>query len=316
MPARFHAATLTLNPALDLTVRAEALRLGEVNRASELQVSAGGKGVNVASFLAQSGFRVAATGLLGQENADEFERHFARLGIEDRFVRIAGAARTSIKLVDAAAQTTTDINLPGPRPAPEALEALLEGIASLAGECGYFALSGSLPPGVDARVYARIISGLKKAGCRALLDTSGEALRQGVKAGPWALKPNLRELEELAGRHLEDEADALEAGRGLLGRGIEHVIVSMGERGAWFIRQGRAVLARPPRVGEIRSTVAAGDALAAGVVAAGLRGLGLEETARMATAWAAGKLAYHSARLPGEAELAALAQQVELTEVY
>ena len=36
--------TVTLNPALDLTVQPPALRLGEVNRSDNLQAHAAGKG--------------------------------------------------------------------------------------------------------------------------------------------------------------------------------------------------------------------------------------------------------------------------------
>ena len=309
-------ATLTLHPALDMTVRVDHLRLGEVNRAQEMQMSAGGKGVNVATFLAQSFFRVAAAGFLGEDNAQEFERHFAQSGIEDRFTRIPGSTRVSVKLVDQGSQATTDVNLKGPAPSTQALDRLEEVVQSLAGECGWFMLSGSLPPGVEPGFYARLIRGLKARGCRVGLDTSGEALRQGIEAGPTLVKPNLRELEELAGSQLDSQDEVLAAARGLLAKGIELVVVSMGERGAIFVESGRACLAVPPKVGVVRSTVAAGDALVAGIIAGRMHRLDLSETARLATAWAAGKLAFAAARLSDEAELAALGQQVEVQELY
>jgi len=309
-------ATLTLHPALDMTVRVQHLRLSEVNRAQEMEMGAGGKGVNVATFLAQSGCRVAAAGFLGEENAQVFEQHFAQFGIEDRFIRIPGSTRVSVKLVDEGSQATTDINLKGPAPSPQAIDRLEEVVDNLAEECGWFMLSGSLPPGVDPGYYAHLIRGLKARGCRVGLDTSGEALRQGIETGPTLVKPNLRELEELAGSQLDGQDDVLPAARGLLGKGIELVVVSMGERGAIFVEAGRALLAVPPRVSVVRSTVAAGDALAAGTIAGKMRGLDLIETARLATAWAAGKLAFTAARLPGEPELAALEERVEVRELY
>ena len=309
-------ATLTLHPALDMTVRVEHLRLGEVNRAQEMEMGAGGKGVNVATFLVQGGCRVAAVGFLGEENAQVFERHFAQHGIEDRFIRIPGSTRVSVKLVEEGSQATTDINLKGPAPSTQALARLEEDIESLAEECGWFMLSGSLPPGIDNGYYSRLIRGLKAHGCRVGLDTSGEALRQGIEAGPTLVKPNLWELEELAGSQLDGQDDVLAAARGLLAKGMELVVVSMGERGALFVESGRALLAVPPRVSVVRSTVAAGDALAAGTIAGRMRGLDLIETARLATAWAAGKLAYTAARLPDEPELAALEERVEVREIY
>lgn len=58
-------ATLTLNPALDLTVHADGWRQGEVSSGQSFQLDAGGKGVNGASFLADWDLNVTATGLLG-----------------------------------------------------------------------------------------------------------------------------------------------------------------------------------------------------------------------------------------------------------
>lgn len=71
-------ATITVNPAIDQTVSVDDFQVGKVNRSQWMRFDAGGKGVNVASFLADYGMDVAVTGFLGDENADVFERHFAR----------------------------------------------------------------------------------------------------------------------------------------------------------------------------------------------------------------------------------------------
>ncbi|MFC6667817.1 PfkB family carbohydrate kinase [Deinococcus radiopugnans] len=105
--------TLTLNPALDLTVQADGWRRGQVNSAQAYQQDAGGKGVNVASFLADWGLSVTVTGLLGAGNPEAFEALFQAKHMHDAFVRVPGLTRVGIKLADGAAQETTDINLPG-----------------------------------------------------------------------------------------------------------------------------------------------------------------------------------------------------------
>ena len=61
-------------------------------------------------------------------------------------------------------------------------------------------LSGSLPPGLPPAAYAELIAAATAAGVPAVLDTSGDALREGVAAGPAIVKPNLDELAALAGR--------------------------------------------------------------------------------------------------------------------
>ena len=51
-------------------------------------------------------------------------------------------------------------------------------------------MGGSLPPGVDADIYAQLIDRIQQAGAHAILDSSGEALLQGCKACPTLVKPN------------------------------------------------------------------------------------------------------------------------------
>jgi len=302
-------ATVTLNPAIDQTVRVDGFRPGAVNRGQAMQWDAGGKGVNVAAFLADYGLDVVATGFLGQENPELFEQLLARKGIVDRFVRIPGRTRTGIKIVDEAAHQTTDINMPGQAPPAGAVAALLATLDRLAGDCDWFALSGNLPPGVPASLYADIITRLKARGRSVALDTSREALRLGIQAGPTVVKPNVDELSELCGAALTGEAAIEAAARRLLGNGAELVVASMGERGALFVDAAGSLVAAPPAVA-VKSSVGAGDALVAGVIAGRGQGMGLADYARLATAFAAGTITRLGAHLPPREEMDALRQQV------
>src|SRR5947209_10686270 len=165
-------ATVTLNPAIDQTVRADGFRPNTVNRGQAMQFDAGGKGVNVASFLADYGHATAVTGFLGQENPELFEQLFAQKRIEDHFVRIPGRTRIGVKIVDEANQQTTDINMPGLAPAGEEMHTLLQTVEQLAASCDWFALSGRLPPGLPETTYATLITLLRQHGKYTALDTS------------------------------------------------------------------------------------------------------------------------------------------------
>jgi 1-phosphofructokinase len=304
-------ATVTLNPAIDQTVRVECFQPNTVNRGQEMRLDAGGKGVNVASFLADYGCTVAVTGFLGQENSEIFERLFAQKGIEDQFIRIPGQARIGIKIVDEVHQQTTDINLPGPVPPAEALPQLLRTIDQLAASCDWFVLAGAVPPGVPTTVYAALIEQIRALGKRVILDTSGDALRAGVLAGPTIVKPNVDELQQLVGHSLEDQAAIEQAAIELLDVGIELVVISMGERGALFVNHASTLLAVPPGV-TVKSTVGAGDALVAGVLAGQAQGLDLADMARLATAFSLGKITRVGQHLPPAEALAGYAQHVSV----
>src|SRR5712691_10202234 len=304
-------ATVTLNPAIDQTVRVDGFQMNTVNRGQTMHFDAGGKGVNVASFLADYGQATAVTGFLGQENADLFEQLFARKRIDDQFVRIPGRTRIGVKIVDEVKQQTTDINMPGLHPTTEAMNTLLETIERLAASSDWFALSGNLPPGAPTTIYATIITQLKRHGKQVVLDTSGQALREGVRAGPTVVKPNVDELQQLTGQSLADEAAIEQAARQLLGD-IRLVVISMGERGALFVDAATTLMATPPRV-QVKSTVGAGDAMVAGLIAGQVQGLSLPDCARLATAFSLGAITNAGHNLPAPEVLQAYVQQVSIT---
>jgi 1-phosphofructokinase family hexose kinase len=215
-----NVVTLTLNPAIDQSVAVPGFAAGTVNRVLWEQSDPGGKGVNVASFLADLGHAasgtVTVTGLLGSDNVGEFEQLFNSKGIADAFVRIPGKTRVNVKIIDETTQAITDLNFPGCAANAADLTKLERRIDSLLPEHDWFVLSGSTPAGVADDYYARLIQRLNAAGKRVLLDSSGEAMRLGISATPWAIKPNLVELEELVGTPLPDTPAVIAAARALL----------------------------------------------------------------------------------------------------
>lgn len=304
-------ATVTLNPAIDLTVRADNFRPGIVNRGQSLQYDAGGKGVNVASFLADYGVQTAVTGFLGLENVTIFEQLFAQKQIVDYFIRIPGQTRTGIKIVDGTKQVTTDINMPGLTPTQEELQLLLQSIEELAKDYDWFVLAGKVPPDVTSDIYATIIERLKKYEKRVVLDTSGSALRRGVQAGPTILKPNISELEEFLERRFSNEGELERAAQQLLTNGTEMVVVSMGQHGALFVNQDDTCIAIPPRI-DVKSTVGAGDAMVAGLLAGITQGLNLTDCARLATAFSLGTITQIGPHLPSRDVIEDYTQQVSI----
>ena len=275
-------ATITLNPAVDRTVTISNFTAGAVNRVEASQDTPGGKGVNVASVLADYGLRAGVTGFLGRDNAASFEALFARKKIEDHFIRIAGRTRAGIKIADPVRALTTDINFPGLAPISADIAALQETLANLIS--AWWVVAGSIPPGLDPGIYRDIIAALKSRGARLVLDASGEALRLAIQSRPHIVKPNLDELQTLLGKPLTDTKTIVAAAKELLATGIEMVVISMGSQGACFLSATDAVIARSPDVA-VRSTVGAGDAMVAGIVAAQIRGLPLADCARLASAF-------------------------------
>lgn len=304
-------ATVTLNPAIDQTVSVNHFSMNTVNRGLGFQLDAGGKGVNVASFLADYGAEVAATGFLGDQNPEIFEQLFRRKHIADYFVRLNGLTRIGIKIADQAKQQTTDINLPGLAPSAGELETLELTIDQLAADYDWFVLAGNLPPHVPTTWYPSVIKRLNDQGKHVILDTSRDALRAGVAAAPSLIKPNIDELSDVVGKPLHDLNEVERAAHELLKQGIKLVVVSMGERGALFVNADQALVAIPPRV-DVKSTVGAGDAMVAGTVAGLIEERPLAEIAKLATAFSCSTLTIIGAHLAQSPTLADLMEQVEI----
>lgn len=307
-------ATITLNPAVDHTASIPNFRAGEVNRVEWEQPDPGGKGVNVASFLTDFGFSVRVSGFLGQENADLFHQFFVQKGIQNHFVPIAGKTRVNIKIIDAVQNQVTDINFPGQSPTDQDVLAFYEAIAQIAHTCDWFVLSGSLPAGVSPDIYGKLVAQLKAQNKTVVVDASGESLRQTIPFAPYAIKPNIDELQELVGHSLEGEGAIAEAAHSLLAQGIHTVVVSMGAKGAIFAEQGAIVVARPPQI-EVVSTVGAGDAMVSGLITGKLRGLSLMDCARLATAFSMGALSQIGPRLPPPETVESFMHQVTVQPV-
>lgn len=110
--------TITLNPALDLTVRLRQLELGAVNRSEAVLTQAAGKGLNVAQVLADLGHRLTVSGFLGEDNQPPFTAMFQRRGFADAFVRVPGETRSNIKLAERGGRVS-DLNGRARRPTSE-----------------------------------------------------------------------------------------------------------------------------------------------------------------------------------------------------
>jgi 1-phosphofructokinase len=305
--------TVTINPAIDQTVAIPNFAAGTVNRVQTSQLDPGGKGINVASFLSDFGQPATVTGFLGADNDDIFRRLFVQKGIEDRCVRIAGQTRIGVKISDEALRQTTDINFPGQTPNPADVEQLFTILRELAPTHRWFVLSGSIPAGVSAGIYGEMVRAL--AGQRVVLDTSGEGFRQAVVAGPWLIKPNVDELREFAGERLDTTAAIVQVAHALMQRyNIASVVVSMGKEGAIFVEGEDTIWAVPPSV-KVKSTVGAGDAMVAGIVAGKIRGLALAECARLATAFSMTAISHIGSGLPSIEAVESARQQVTIREL-
>lgn len=319
--------TITLNPAIDQTVRLSRLEPGAVHRALGEQTEAGGKGIGVAAVLAALGRPVTASGWLGADNDAVFRAAFAHHGITDAMVRLPGATRTNIKLAVAERGDSTDINLPGLSLPAEALQAaeqrLQEALGTAVAPGDWCELAGSLPPGTDVALWERLARWLAGRGAHLVIDTGGAVLgqllqrlsdpAQGPTVAPAFIKPNRTELEELVGRALPDAQAVAEAAQALAGRhGVQQMVVSLGAEGAVMVSPQGCWLAAAPPV-PVATTVGAGDALVAGTLAALMGGQTMPVAGVFGMACAAARIQRIAPGLPPLHQVHELANHIHTT---
>jgi 1-phosphofructokinase len=281
--------TVTLNPTLDKTLSVAALRPGEVHRARFVRQDIGGKGINVSRALRALGVDSMPIGFLGGATGRAMRDGLAAQGYDARFVEVPGETRQNLTLLDEAAGVYTKINEPGPAIGSEQLAALRALVDELAAPGDLWALCGSLPPGAPAGLYAELVTAIQARRAAAILDTSEEALRQGLAARPTGIKPNSEEAAQALGQPVISDAEHVNAARRLQGLLAPAafpgpiVCLTRGARGLVLAAGGELVMAAPPPV-SARSPVGAGDATLAGLLWALSDGCDAAEMARRAVA--------------------------------
>ena len=259
--------TITPNAAVDKTYRMEGFHIDGVNRPAQTYTVAGGKGINVARVYRTLGGRPLATGFLGGNQGSMLWTALRKEGLPCDMVSVEGETRLCIAAIDSTTGTQTEINESGPEVSPQEIAKLFDRVTRLLSQeaFSFVVLSGSLPPGAPSTLYAELIDLIRRWKTPAVLDTSGEPLREGLKARPGMVKPNRVELETVLGRPLTNRAEALNAAQELRWSGIEMVVLTLGAEGALLVSAAGAWFAVPPPI-EFASAVASGDSFLAALL--------------------------------------------------
>lgn len=221
--------TVTLNAAIDRTMAVPNFRQGHRHRSVESRTVAGGKGVNVARALALLGKPVIATGLAGGPTGQRLVEELTEESILHDLTPIGAESRINLAVIDPTSGEQTEINERGPEVTAAEVDNFLDRLDYLARGARMCVLAGSLPPGVDPELYARIVRELRERDATVVLDSEGEPMRAGVRAGPSVIAPNLLEAEELVGHEFDGAGDLAAGLAQLLELGAEEAIVTRSE---------------------------------------------------------------------------------------
>jgi tagatose 6-phosphate kinase len=267
------------NAAIDKTVIVPGFRLGAIHRPERVLAIPGGKGCNVARALKVLGESPVVTGWAGGFAGQFIEAGLRAEGIGSAFVQTPFESRTCLSILDPEGRTLTELYEKGDAVPAEQVEAFVRWFSESVGQYRAVTLSGSLPPGVPVDLYAGLIASARAASVPVVLDSGGDALRAGIEASPFLVKPNEVELAGLIGGQVRGGPELAQAAREIAVRHRTLVVVSLGAEGALAADQNAAWHVRPPRV-RVASAVGSGDSMLAGITWAVVRGLALPEAVR------------------------------------
>jgi 6-phosphofructokinase 2 len=276
--------TLTVNPTIDLTARVEQVIAGRKLRCDQPRREPGGGGVNVSRAIHRLGGESKLLYFGGGPTGEMLHDLLRGEGLEPLQIPISGWTRENVHIVEERSDQQFRFGMPGPEVLEDEWRRCLDELRKLDPAPDYLVASGSLAPGIPDDFYRRVARLGRERGARVVVDTSGEALRELAGGEAFLIKPNIHELQELAGRELEDEDAQVEVARDAIRAGCCEVVALSLERGGTVVITAEgSEFVRAPTV-PIRSKVGAGDSMVAGVVLGLARGMELMDAIRFGVA--------------------------------
>lgn len=301
--------TVTFNPAVDLVIQSDEIKMGSVNRLKFQEVFFGGKGINVSLVLHELGVPSKALGFVGGFTGDAIEKFLSASGIDTDFIHLEnGLSRINVKIKT---QTETELNAPGPCISDKEIARLFDKLDNIrSGDT--IVLAGSIPASIPGDIYEQIMEKLSGRGIRTAVDASGELLLNVLKFKPFLIKPNNFELEEIFGVRLKNISDVIKYASELQNKGAENVLVSMAEKGAVLLEKSGKIHVSGACRGKAVNSVGAGDSMLAGFLAGCDHG-DFEYALKLGTA--SGGATAFSAGLAVKEDIFRLLEQLESEEI-
>ena len=302
--------TLTPNPAIDLSTSVARMVPSRKLRCAAQQRDPGGGGINVARVVKRFGGDVEAIYPAGGFTGQLLRSLLDREHIPSRVVEAVAETREDFSVTETETGNQFRFVLPGLALAEGEWRGLLEILGGTNPAPKIVVGSGSLPPGVPHDFYAQAAAVAKRIGAKFFLDTSGDQLVAALDHGVTLIKPNLREMQELAGRPLVNEQDWVAAARQPIDAGkVEIVALSLGHLGALLVTKDKALRSPALPVDQV-STVGAGDSFLGAIAFSLAQGRPIEDAFRLALASGSASLTMHGTELCRPADVERLCAEV------
>ncbi len=313
--------TVSPNTALDRTRIVNGFQAGKQSRSTLEFIQPGGSGTHAAYVIQELGGTTMSIGPCGGHVGGYWKDEARKQGLRVDMVEIPGETRESICLVDLDLGTVVESVVAGPTVPPETKDRLLERVEHYLPEAELIIVSGSVPPGIPAVIYAELIELARKHAVRTLADIHSEPLKIAIEHRPWLIKPNLAEFDDLLGFKTKDLAERILESRKLSDEYGTIVALSMAGDGLLLTDADQQTLLTAPAVeihlpgGKGKNFTGCGDALVGGLAFEYCRSKDLVAAAKLGLAAAHFNLSTFGTPEINAAQVFTLASQVKVQKL-
>ncbi|HCU22309.1 MAG TPA: hypothetical protein DF698_05370 [Candidatus Atribacteria bacterium] len=294
---------VTPNPCIDKTLFVESIHPQPKIKVEKVKEIAGGKGSNVSRVLHQLGIEVRHFVLLGGYTGQRVKSLMELDGISVFPAWISQLTRVVTTVVGRSWQQVAYFE-PGPVISPQEMDQVLLTFERIIPSVELIVFCGSVSDKSAYSIYCRMIQIAKKNRLKTIIDSRGIPLIEALKAQPWMVKMNREEAEETWGRKINRGDDFFNFYEFLKRKGIDYLILTLGEKGAWFRGEGTSWFGYPPKVNSI-NPVGSGDSFLAAFVFGLVNGkewneclrLGIAAGAANAQTWGAAAITWDDIQL-------------------
>jgi 1-phosphofructokinase len=275
--------TITPNPAIDEVYTVSNFRPGRWSRASGVNRSPGGRGINVSIILKQLGYDSTATGFLAGHTGSYIRDEITARGISTNFVNINGESRSNTFIRDDAGALETLITDSGPNVGEDARKRFFWNLDRLLPRATAVQMGGSLPPGLPDNFLKDAIDRARRRNIPVFVESFGAPLDRAVEALPTVIKMDQRFMKKVRDVSLSALDFLMEISKKIFDEGVDWIVTSYFNRSNVFCTTKGYFLAEI----DVENAVtfrAASDSLMAGMIIARAERMGIEDTIRFSMA--------------------------------
>ncbi len=252
--------TITFSPSIDFLIETDKqFDRNGLTRYEESSLLAGGKGINASIILNRLGFDTTAITFLKGSMSNIISTQLKEEGI--KLISIPSENETRINVKFNNQINNFELNGPTSLINADSESKLMKLISTLNEDDVVFIMGKS-----NMILVEKLVKELSEKNIKFVLDIDSKEIMKLLKYKPFAIKPNLSELENLMGVKIKKEKDIIKHGQTLIASGLQNLLISCADKGSYFINRNKILKIETPKLRVINSS-GAGDSMLATFVA-------------------------------------------------